>query len=221
MVRGQRDSKNITPLGFSACSLADNDVTGTDANYPGVWARDGPSRSSGPSTTNPDIRTAQKATLRTLFDHLAPNGQIPANVRIDDGVPDYSGIGGICSIDSALWAIVAFHQFVSKTADIDLLEHYAEHLRRLMAWLCSLDANNDLLLEIPEAGDWTDLFGRSYHILYDEVLWYRANVAYGRLLELQKKFDAASGFCGDLKEFAEDSSDGLAFHEAESRSQSL
>ena len=48
------------------------------------------------------------------------------------------------------------------------------------------------LLEIPEAGDWTDLFGRSYHILYDEVLWYGANVAYGRLLELLQHFDAAS-----------------------------
>jgi len=33
--------KNITPLGFSACSLADNQVTGTDANYRSVWARDG------------------------------------------------------------------------------------------------------------------------------------------------------------------------------------
>jgi hypothetical protein len=33
--------KNITPLGFSACSLADNEVTGTDVNYRSVWARDG------------------------------------------------------------------------------------------------------------------------------------------------------------------------------------
>ena len=33
--------KNITPLGFSACSLPDNEVTGTDANYHSVWARDG------------------------------------------------------------------------------------------------------------------------------------------------------------------------------------
>src|SRR4029077_12047168 len=30
--------KNITPLGFSACSLADNEVTGTDINYRSVWA---------------------------------------------------------------------------------------------------------------------------------------------------------------------------------------
>jgi sucrose-6-phosphatase len=185
--------KNITPLGFSACSLTDNEVIGTDVNYRSVWARDGSITVIGTIELNdPDIRAAQKTTLRTLFDHVAGNGQIPANVRLDDGKPDYSGIGGICSIDSGLWAIVAFHQYVRKTGDLDLLTEYAGHLARLMNWLCGLDSNNDLLLEIPEAGDWTDLFGRSYHVLYDEVLWYRANVAYGRLLELQKKFDAAS-----------------------------
>jgi sucrose-6-phosphatase len=67
-------------------------------------------------------------------------------------------------------------------------------LERLMNWLLGLDCNNDALLEIPEAGDWTDLFGRSYHVLYDQVLWYRAAVAYGRLLEFQRKFDEASSW---------------------------
>ena len=186
--------KNITPLGFSACSLADNDVTGTDINYRSVWARDGSITIVGTIELNdPDIRAAQKATLRTLFDHLAPNGQMPANVRIDDGTPDYSGVGGICSIDSALWAVIAFHAYVRKTGDLELLAEYAGRIQRVMDWLGALDSNNDLLLEIPEAGDWTDLFGRSYHVLYDEVLWYRANVAHGRMLELQKDFDAASG----------------------------
>ena len=33
--------RNITPKGFTACSLADNRVYGTDANYRAVWARDG------------------------------------------------------------------------------------------------------------------------------------------------------------------------------------
>ena len=185
--------KNITALGFSACSLADNDVTGTDANYRSVWARDGSITIIGTiELDDSEIRGAQKATLRTLFDHLAPNGQMPANVRIDDGTPDYSGVGGICSIDSALWAIVAFHAWVRKHNDLELLREYSGRLQKVMDWLGALDSNNDLLLEIPEAGDWTDLFGRSYHILYDEVLWYRANVAYGRLLELQEQFDAAS-----------------------------
>lgn len=185
--------KNITPLGFSACSLADNEVTGTDVNYRSVWARDGSITIVGTiELDDPEIRNAQEATLRTLFDHLAPNGQMPANVRIDDGMPDYSGVGGICSIDSALWAIVAFHAYVRKTGNLDLLSEYAARIQRVMEWLGALDSNNDMLLEIPEAGDWTDLFGRSYHVLYDEVLWYRANVAYGRMLELQKNFVAAS-----------------------------
>ena len=57
-------------------------------------------------------------------------------------------------------------------------------LQQLMNWLSAQDSNNDALLEIPEAGDWTDLFGRSYHVLYDEVLWYRANICFGRMLQL-------------------------------------
>jgi hypothetical protein len=57
-------------------------------------------------------------------------------------------------------------------------------ITRIMVWLTAHDANNDSLLEIPEAGDWIDLKGRNYNILYDEVLWYRANVCIGRLYEL-------------------------------------
>ena len=187
--------KNITPLGFSSCSVDDNGVTGTNFNCRSVWARDGAITLVATSDLNDaDIRAAQRATLHALFDHISPNGQIPANVSIDDGQPQYSGVGGICSIDSGLWAIVAFYHYVRKTEDYDLLAEYSERLQRVMNWLSALDSNNDGLLEIPEAGDWTDLFGRSYHVLYDEVLWYRATVNFGRLLEFQKKFDLAAEY---------------------------
>src|SRR6185369_170921 len=67
-------------------------------------------------------------------------------------------------------------------------------LQSIMNWLSAQDSNNDGLLEIPEAGDWTDLFGRSYNVLYDEVLWFRANVCFGRLLEFLGDFERAAGY---------------------------
>ena len=177
--------RNITPVGFSACSLSDNEVLGTDENYRSVWARD--SCMTLVSTVlleEEDIRQAQRATLETLLSHISPNGQVPSNVRIDTGIPDYSGVGGICSIDSALWFMIAFYSYVRVTGDIPFAVRHARKIKLAMQWLSAHDANSDGLLEIPEAGDWTDLFARSYNVLYDEVLWYRASVCYGRLLEI-------------------------------------
>lgn len=177
--------RNITPLGFSACSLEDNTIRGTDVNYRSVWARDGSIAVIGSlGLEDESIRTCQYNTLQTLLDHMSPTGQLPANVRIDSGEPDYSGVGGICSIDSGLWVIIAFHDFIRKTGDISFLRKHISTLQQAMNWLSAHDSNNDALLEIPEAGDWTDLFGRSYNVLIDEVLWYRANICFGRLLEL-------------------------------------
>ncbi len=187
--------KNITPLGFSACSLTDNSVTGTDANYRSVWARDGCfTLIQTIEMEDADLREAQRQTLRTLLAAIAPNGQVPANVRIDDRKPEYVGVGGICSIDSGLWLIMAVYHYVTHTRDLALLAEYAAPLQRCMDWLSAHDSNNDGLIEVPEAGDWTDLFGRSYQVLYDEVLWYRAHVCFGRLLEYTQDFDRAADY---------------------------
>lgn len=185
--------RNITEMGFSACSIPDNETTGTDANYHSVWARDGAVVVVGTSAINdPDIRACQRQTLVTLLDAMTPNGQVPANVRIATGEPDYSGVGGICSIDSGIWLVIAVYYYVTATGDREFLERYSDHLRKIMFWLQAHDSNNDGLLEIPEASDWTDLFGRSYQVLYDEVLWCRANVCWARMLEIMEDYDAAS-----------------------------
>ena len=100
--------KNITPLGFSACSLEDNEATGTDSNYRSVWARDGALCVIWTLDLDDEaIRHCQRQTLQTLLQHQTPTGQIPANVRIETGEPDYSGVGGIAAIDSVLWAVIA------------------------------------------------------------------------------------------------------------------
>ncbi len=175
----------VTPAGFSACSIADNAVTGTDENYNSVWARDGALAITGSLATGDDrYRECQVATLRTLFDHLAPSGQVPSHVHIATGIPEYSGVGGIASIDGGMWSVIALHAYVRTTGDREFLKEYREPVTRVMKWLEALDSNQDGLLEIPEAGDWMDLFNRSYNVLYDEVLWYRANIAYARMMEM-------------------------------------
>ncbi len=187
--------KNITPLGFSACSLNDNVSIGTDINYRSVWGRDGAIAILGSlSVDDETIRQCCRNTLTTLLKHVSENGQVPNNVRIDTGVPDYSGEGKICSIDSGLWVLIAFYAFINKTNDMAFLAEYMDTLQRVMHWLSAHDSNNDALLEIPEAGDWTDLFGRSYNVLYDEVLWYKANISFGKMLELLEHYSEASRY---------------------------
>lgn len=187
--------RNITPMGFSACSLADNETTGTDGNYRSVWARDGSiTLIASLPLTDPDIRECQRATLRTLLTHVSPHGQVPANVNIDTASPDFSGIGGICSIDSGLWTIIAAYEYLRVTRDTAFIRDHLRVLQRAMDWLTAHDSNFDALLEIPEAGDWTDLFGRSYNVLVDQVIWYRANIAFGRILETLGRGDSAGDY---------------------------
>ncbi|NBD37172.1 MAG: HAD-IIB family hydrolase [Verrucomicrobia bacterium] len=187
--------RNITPVGFSACSLEDNESRGTDANYRSVWARDGSITVIGALTCNDEqLLSCAKATLTTLLEHVSPTGQLPANVSIDNGHPDYSGVGAICSIDSGLWVIIAFYEYINATGDMELLRYSLPVLQRSMNWLSAHDSNNDALLEIPEAGDWTDLFGRSYNVLYDEILWFRANICFGRLLEMLGEWHRAGDY---------------------------
>ncbi len=175
--------RNITAKGFSACSLADNESHGTDVNYRAVWARDGAKTITWTlDLDDNDITACQAQTLRTILKHQAPAGQLPAHVHIDNDQPEYGGVGGITSIDSALWIIIATWRYCHHTKDLSIIDEHADTLQRAMDWLSSLDANNCGMLEIPEAGDWTDLFARSYHVLYDEVLWHRCLICYSHIL---------------------------------------
>ena len=195
--------RNITPKGFTACSLADNRVYGTDANYRAVWARDGAKTLIWTlDIEDEDIRECQTATLRTILNHQARSGQIPGHVRIDDGIPEYGGVGGIASIDSGLWIVIAAWRHANVTGDWSLVEEYAPRLQKTMEWLGAHDSNDCGMLEIPEAGDWTDLFARSYHILYDEVLWHRCLTAYGDILRhlgKEKQADDYGNLSGRVK----------------------
>lgn len=167
--------RNITPLGFSAASLADNPLTGSDSNYFAVWSRDGIKTGLwGMCLNDPDLTECFRRTLELMAEHQTESGQIPANVQIKTGKPDYGGIGDIASIDSVIWFVIGGSRYAAYTGDRDFLERIYPHLNRAMIWLRAHDSNNCGLIEIPESSDWMDLFPRSYNVLYDEVLWYLA-----------------------------------------------
>ena len=187
--------RNISPMGFTACSLNDNRVFGTDINYRGIWARDGATSVVWTcDLEDEDIRSCQEQTLRTILDHQGPAGQLPAHVALDTQIAEYGGVGGITSIDSALWTFLAVWDYCHRHRNYSLIDEYADRLQKAMDWLSALDANNCGMLEIPEAGDWTDLFARSYHVLYDEVLWYRCLAYYARILRQRGDEARAVGY---------------------------
>ena len=167
--------RNITPLGFSAAGLVDNPLTEEGSNYFAVWSRDGIKTGLWALCLNdPDITGCFRRTLELMAEHQTEAGQIPANVQLKTGQPDYSGIGDIASIDSVLWFVIGGCRYAAYTGDRLFLENIYPHLSRAMQWLRAHDSNNCGLIEIPESSDWMDLFPRSYNVLYDEVLWYLA-----------------------------------------------
>lgn len=167
--------RNITPLGFSAASVADNPLTSADSNYFAVWSRDGIKTGLWTMPLNdPDITECFRRTLELMAEYQTESGQIPANVQINTGQADYGGIGNIASIDSVLWFVIGTSRYAAYRGDGAFLRRMYPHLERAMAWLRAHDSNNCGLIEVPESSDWMDLFPRSYNVLYDEVLWYQA-----------------------------------------------
>jgi len=175
---------NLTEHGFTAASMKHNRLGAHDGNYASVWARD--SVITGLWTLGLDdaaVADTFRRSLVTLARHQTPSGQIPSNVRIVDDQPDYSGIGGIASIDSVLWFVIGVARYVAHTGDRQFAEMMRERVDMAMQWLAAHDANNDGLIEIPESSDWMDLFPRSYNVLYDEILWWQAQTDASHLLD--------------------------------------
>ena len=177
---------NVTDRGFTACSARHDDDP--QSNYRSVWARDASITALWSLPLRDDEFTGcVKRSLETILNAQTRDGHLPNYVELDSGRPEYAGIGNIAGIDGAMWIVIAAWNYVQHTGDTDFAAKYFTKLHRTMKWLGAHDSNNCGLLEIPEASDWTDLFPRSYNVLYDEVLWYRANVDFIELRKLQGK----------------------------------
>ena len=128
-----------------------------------------------------ELTECGRRSLETILGAQTRDGHLPNYVDVASGRPEFGGIGNIAGIDGAMWVVIAAWNYVKMTGDSGFARRHFNRLHRTMKWLRAHDSNNCGLLEVPEASDWTDLFPRSYNVLYDEVLWYRANVDFVEL----------------------------------------
>jgi GH15 family glucan-1,4-alpha-glucosidase len=160
-----------TPRGFRASAL--------DTGYPQIWARDSMIVFLGAVVTgDPQLSAAGRASLETMSNFQSQRGMIQLNVNPDTGYISTENAG---AADANLWYILGHYLHFQTTADTEFLMTHWPTIVRAMTWLEYQDMNECGLLEVPEAGDWMDLLAVRYNVLYDNVLYYAATLAYQEL----------------------------------------
>lgn len=160
-----------TEYGFKASAL--------EGGYPQVWARDSMITALGALLTGePDLIAGVRASLETLARTQTDLGMIHLNLdtRTNEVTTENAG-----AVDANLWFILGHHAYFRTTGDAEFLKRYWPALERAGLWLRYQDMNADGLLEVPEAGDWADLYSVRYNVLYDNALYAGALAALATL----------------------------------------
>jgi hypothetical protein len=159
------------------------------ANYYSIWARDASITTlAALQTWTKRLVDAWIRSMKTLIKRVAENWQVPTYVEVEKKLSEYWWYWSITSVDSNLWVIITCSQVYKTTkTKIFMSDKYIRTYIKMMYHIHSVDLNHDWLLEVPEAGDWADIFWRNYHILYDQVLYYIALNHFQELLKTKKE----------------------------------
>lgn len=153
-----------TPLGFKASAL--------EGGYPQVWARDSVITSLGALVSGESLLVeCVKSSLESLASTQTELGMIHLNVDTRTGEVTTENAG---AVDANLWFIVGHYCYFRSTGDTAFLQSCWPNIERAILWLRYQDMNACGLLEVPEAGDWADLYSVRYNVLYDNVLYVAA-----------------------------------------------
>ena len=158
----------ITPHGFRASALKEG--------YPQIWSRDSMIMSLGAVTTgDSQLQEAIRASLITMREHQSSRGLIQLNVNPDNSYVSSENAG---ALDCNLWFILGHFLYFEISEDLEFLQSHWMNISKALEWLDYQDMNECGLLEVPEAGNWMDLFAVRYNVLYDNVLYYAATLAF-------------------------------------------
>jgi GH15 family glucan-1,4-alpha-glucosidase len=151
----------VTPLGFKASALP--------SGYPQVWARDSAITALGALVSGDDeLIDCVRSSLETLGRAQTDLGMIHLNVDTRTGDVTTENAG---AVDANLWFILAHYAYFETRQDHEFLRDSWSKIERAVTWLRYQDMNACGLLEVPEAGDWADLYSVRYNVLYDNVLY--------------------------------------------------
>jgi glycogen debranching enzyme len=130
--------------------------------------------------SDPELMAAGRASLETMSAHQSRRGMVQLNVNPDTGYVSTENAG---AMDANLWYILGHYLHFLITGDVAFLLKHWTTIDRALVWLEYQDMNECGLLEVPEAGDWMDLLGVRYNVLYDNVLFYAAVLAYQEMAQ--------------------------------------
>lgn len=155
----------VTPDGFLASPTHRH-------NYHRVWARDGVVLGLAALTSgDSELVDTFRRTLRTLARNQGPHGEIPSNVD-ESGRVSYGNNAG--RVDSDLWFVIGCGRYLAATGDGDLIEELLPVLEKVRFLLGAWEVNARGLLYVPQAGDWADEYLHHGYVLYDQLLYLRA-----------------------------------------------
>jgi glycogen debranching enzyme len=132
----------------------------------------------GAAVGDGDLLAAGRASLETMSAHQSPRGLIQLNVNPDTGYISTENAG---AVDGNLWYILGHYLHFQLSGDLAFLQRHWPNINQALTWLDYQDMNECGLLEIPEAGNWMDLLAVRYNVLYDNALYYAANLAHAEL----------------------------------------
>lgn len=165
--------KNSTDFGVLASSRSER---AEERNYTSIFARDAAICSLGMIASGDErLLKSVKNSLKVLADNQAHNGQIPNNIKPEEGYANFWHTG---CIDATLWWLIALKFYNDYSGDKVLLRELQTSVERALFWLlCHEHVDHKLLIQV-EASDWADIMPRSGQVLYSNALWCKVKDMY-------------------------------------------
>jgi len=159
--------RNLIPEGILAATPGEQ---AQSRNYHGIFGRDAAICALGMlSGEDQELLTGARASLLTLAQYQAANGQIPKFVLPQSGEADFWYTG---CIDATLWWLIAQALHDRFHSGHSLAPQMQPAVEKALNWLHCQEHPGWHLLQQNEASDWADIMPRSGFVLYSNALWY-------------------------------------------------